>query len=164
MIAAKATLYRPVMMWLRIDSQSGYQHRVALGSRLDWESMAGSLDWSIVDNTNEFQVQACYAAYQETRKKSKHAAYDGRRDYRRIPHGRQYDHTICEVRRGRGKHCVQFRYKNGSTSEWLVPQDEVIKTVRLFVSAQYYRHGLDMRAGANVTEDSVHMLVNPVER
>ncbi len=158
----KSTLFRPVTIGLRTDKKADYKTRVALGSRLDWEPMAGRLDWAAIEDCDEFHVRVRYAEYVETRKKSEHKAYNGRKDYRRVPDGRGFCRTICKVRHGRGDHVVRIRYADGRIAEQIIPAEQVIPTVRLFVSAQYIRRGLDMKIWARITKDTVRMIVRPV--
>lgn len=142
------TLYRPIMIQLN-------DQRVPMGSRLDWQPMAGCLDWSI---SGDFDVRLHYAKYVETRKKSKHKAYDGRRDYRRVPQGREFDRTICKVQRGHGDHIVRI-IRADNTLERVVRENEVVKTVRLFISVQYIQRGLDIWIGE---KDSIFMIIRPM--
>lgn len=169
MITAKPTLFRPIAVGLRSAKRADYRACVPLGSRLEWEPMSGSLDWSVVADLDEFYVRIRYAEYLETRQQSEHAGYDGRRDYRRIPNGRGFGRTICKVQRGSGDHVICIKCADGSVSERIVPENEIVPAVRLFLSVQYIRHGLDMlvaefeQLGANIVKDSVYMVIRPVE-
>ena len=161
-IMSKPTLFRPVTIGLRTNKKSDYRARVALGSRLDWEPMAGRLDWPAIEGCDEFHVRVRYAEYVETRKKSVHKAYDGRKDYRRVPNGRGFCRTICKVQRGRGDHVVRIKYADGRIVEQIITAEQVVPTVRLFVSAQYIRRGLDVQIRTCITKDTVRMIVRPV--
>lgn len=167
-ITAKPTLFRPARVGLRSAKRSDYRACTPLGSRLEWEPMAGSLDWSTVADLDEFYVRVRYAEYVETRQKSDHKSYDGRRDYRRVPDGRGFGRTICKVKRGRGDHVVRIKYADGGILERIVLEREVIGTVRLFLSVQYVQRGLDVQIeefeqlGANVVKDAVRMVIKPL--
>lgn len=167
-ITAKPTLFRPARVGLRSAERSDYRACMPLGSRLEWEPMAGSLDWSAVDGLDEFHVRVRYAEYVETRQKSDHKSYDGRRDYRRVPNGREFGRTICKVKRGRGDHVVRIRCADGGILERIVSESEVVSTVRLFLSVQYVRRGLDVQIeefeqlGAYIVKDSVRMVIRPI--
>lgn len=168
-ITTKPTLFRPTRIGIRSTKRSDYRACVNLGSRSEWEPMSSSLDWSVVDGLDDFLIRARYAEYIETRQQSEHASYDGRRDYRRVPNGRGFGRTVCKVQRGRGDHVVRIRYANGFVTKRLIPESEVIPTVRLFLSAQYVSRGLDMlvaefeQLGANITKDAIRMVIRPVK-
>ena len=167
-VTAKPTLFRPATVGLRSTKRSDYRACLPLGSRLVWESMASSLDWSAVDGLDEFHVRVRYAEYVETRQKSEHRSYDGRRDYRRVPDGRGFGRTICKVQHGSGDHVVRIKYADGTVSERVISEREVIPTVRLFLSVQYVRRGLDIQVaefeqlGANIVQDAVRLVIRPV--
>jgi len=169
MLTTKPTLFRPTRIGVRSTKRSDYRTCVALGSRAEWEPMSGSLDWSAVDGLDRFLVRARFAEYVETRQKSDHANYDGRRDYRRVPDGRGFGRTICRVQRGQGDHVVRIRYADGTISKRVIPESEVIPTVRLFLSAQYVSRGLDIlvaefeQLGASITKDAIRMVIQPVQ-
>jgi len=130
--------------------------------------MSGSLDWTVCDGLDEFSVRARYAEYVETRQKSEHESYDGRRDFRRVPGGRVFGRTICKVQRGRGDHVVRIKYADGRVSEQIVPESDVMGVVRLFLSVQYVQRQLNMlvaefeQLGANIVKDTVRMVIRPV--
>lgn len=167
-VETKPTLFLPATIGLRSSNRGDYKHRVAVGSRLEWEPMAGCLDWSTVADLKEFYVRARLVEYVETRQKSDNAKYDGRCDFRRVPNGRGFGRTICKVRVGDGDHTVRIRNANGKVSERVIPACDVMGVVRLFVSMQYIRRGLDMQIeefeqlGAHIVKDSASMIIRPV--
>jgi hypothetical protein len=131
--------------------------------------MAGCVDWSAIGDLDKFYVRVRYAEYVETRQESKHVAYNGRRDFKRVPGGRVFSRTICKVTFGSGTHVVCIKHPDGSVTERFVLQGDVLRTVRTFVSAQYVRHGLDIliaeyeQLGANTVKDTIRMTIRPVE-
>ena len=169
-ITTKPTLFRPTRIGIRRTKQFDFLSLVDVGGRAEWKPMAASLDWSVVDGLDEFLVRARYAEYVETRQKSEHASYDGRRDYRRVPGGRGFGRTICKVQRGRGDHVVRIKCTDGTFSERIVSESEVVPTVRLFLSAQFVSRKLDMlvaefeQLGAHATKDMFRMVIQPVEK
>jgi hypothetical protein len=152
----EATLFRPATIGLRSAKRSDYKSQVGVGGRLGWECMSGGLDWSTVDDLAEFYVRVRYIESIETRHKSNREGSEGRRDYRRVPHGRRFSCTICKVQRGRGNHLVRIQYADGSISKRVIPESEVIGVVRLFLSAQYARGGLNILPGV---QDRVKMII-----
>lgn len=163
------TLFRPVTIGIRSTERADYRATTPLGSRLEWEPMAGCVDWSAIDDLDEFYVRVRYAEYVETRKKSEHAAYNGRRDFKRVPDGRGFGRTICKVVRGEGAHVVRIKRPDGSITERIIQAVNIMRTVRTFVSAQYVRRGLDMliaeyeQLGANIVKNTVRMTILPME-
>jgi hypothetical protein len=127
------------------------------------------MDWSAVDDLGDFDVRVRYAEYIETRQESEYVAYDGRRDFKRVPNGRGFGRTVCKVRRGQGAHVVRIKYPDGSVTERIVQEADIMRTVRTFVSAQYVRRGLDMliaeyeQLGANIVKDTFRMTIRPME-
>jgi hypothetical protein len=124
--------------------------------------MAGRIDWSTVVGLPEFHVRLRYAEYQETRKESKHAVYNGRRDFRRAPGGRTFGRTVCKVRIGSGDHLVRIKHDGVEPCDRIVPKDEVMNIVRLFASVQYVRRGLDIIEDGDITLAPARMVVQPV--
>lgn len=156
------TLFRPVTIGLRSPKRGDYKDTTALGSRMDWEPMAGNVDWSTVDGLPEFHVRLRYAEYQETRKESKHSVYDGRRDFRRARNGRTLARTVCKVRIGEGDHAVSIKHDGAKPFTRVVPKDQVMNIVRLFASVQYVRRGLDIMEGGDNETAPARMIVRPV--
>ena len=168
-ITTEPTLFRPVTIAIHSTEGGDYRAATALGSRLEWEPMASCMDWSAVDDLSAFDVRVQYAEYVETRQESDHAAYDGRRDFKRVPEGRGFGRTICKVVRGEGAHVVRIKRADGSVTERIVREEDIIRTVRAFASAQYVRRGLDIliaeyeQLGANTVKDTVRMTIRPME-
>lgn len=156
------TLFRPIMMGLRSPKRGDYRATTPLGSRMDWEPMAGNVDWAAVDGLPEFHVRLRYAEYEETRKESEHAVYNGRRDFRRAPNGRVFGRTICKVRIGSGDHLVRIKHAGVEPSDRIVSKDEVMNIVRLFSSVQYVRRGLDIIEDGGITIAPARMFVRPI--
>jgi hypothetical protein len=127
------------------------------------------MDWSAAEDLGDFDVRVRYAEYVETRQESEHTAYDGRRDFKRVPNGRGFGRTVCKVRRGEGAHVVRIKYPDGNVTERVVQEADIMRTVRTFVSAQYVRRGLDMliaeyeQLGANIVKDTFRMTIRPME-
>ena len=150
------------MLGLRSTERGDYRTTVPLGSRMDWEPMAGNVDWSTVDGLPEFHVRLQYAEYEETRKESEHSGYDGRRDFRRAHNGRIFSCTVCKVRIGSGDHLVRIKHDGAEPRSRIVPRDQVIDAVRLFTSVQYVRRGLDIVEGGGAATEPARMIVRPV--
>jgi hypothetical protein len=127
------------------------------------------MNWSAVDDLGDFDVRVRYAEYVETRQESEHAAYDGRRDFKRVPDGRGFGRAVCKIRRSEGAHIVRIKYPDGSVTERVVQEADIMRTVRTFVSTQYVRRGLDMliaeyeQLGANIVKDTFRMTIRPME-
>ena len=166
MIETKTTLFQPMTIGLR--AVGGYRDTTPVGSRIDWSPMAAKLDWSSINGFAKFYVCIQYTESVETCKKSTHEAYNGMRDYKRVPNGKQFGRTICRVRCGRGDHIVCIE-NNGTPSERIIPENQVIATVRLFLSVQFIRRGLDMlineyeQLGAYIVKDTVRLTIRPVK-
>ena len=156
------TLFRPITIGIRRIGKSGYPIRAPLGSRLNWEPMAGHLDWATVSKWPDFHVRIRYAEYEKTHKKSIHPAYDGRVDYRRVPGGYRFVATVCKVKRGRGDHVVYIKYPNEKHTHRIVPAAQIIETVRLFLSTQYLRHGMALSISKTSTKDIPRIIIRPV--
>jgi len=153
-------LYRPIAIGIRPTypeqgwDKKGYPVHAALGSRLNWEPMAGHLDWDTVGGWHNFKVRIRYAEYEKTRKKSNNSAYAGRVDYKRVPGGSTFAITVCKVnvchQHANDDYCdrsVYISYPNGSRTCRDIPENQVIETVRLFLSSQYLRHGMALSFG-----------------
>ncbi len=168
MIETKTTLFQPMTIGLRAVGRSDYKAITPVGSRVDWLSMSAKLDWASIDGLDEFCIRARYAESIETSKKSEHAAYNGRRDFRRVPDGKRFGRTICKVKCGHGDHIVRVE-NNGSRSKRIIPENQVIMTARLFLSVQYIRRGLDMlidefeQLGEYIVKDTVRLTIQPVK-
>ena len=165
-------LYRPIAIGVRPVGTKGYPIRARLGSRLNWEPMAGHLDWDTVSGWRDFEVRIRYAEYEETRKKSDNPAYDGRVDYRRVPGGHTFAATVCKVEHGCGDHFVSISAggvrPTRVSSTRIIPASQVIDTMRLFLSSQYLRHGLALSiveqhpVGAVITENPPRISIRKV--
>jgi hypothetical protein len=123
--------------------------------------MAGCVDWAAVEGLDEFHVRLRYAEYEETRKESEYASYNGRQDFRRKAGGDTFSRTICKVRIGDGSHAVIVRNADHSVYKRIVPKDQVMGIVRLFTSTQYVRRALDIRIGGDAPTEPTRMIVRP---
>jgi hypothetical protein len=168
MIETKTTLFQPMLIGLRAMGRSNYRSIAVVGSRINWSPMAAKLDWSSIDDLDEFRVRVRYAETLETCKKSKHKAYSSLRDFRRLPGGRRFGRTICKVKCGHGNHIVRIS-NNGSLSERTISATRVIMTVRLFLSVQFVQRGLDIRIdefeqlGGYTVKNAACLTIRPAE-
>jgi hypothetical protein len=147
------TLFRPVLIGLRMGGRGEYIAIATINSRMGLGVFASCIEWSLVTNLDEFVIRARLAEYA---------------DEKRVPQGRSFGRTICKVQRGSGDHSVHIRNRDGTVSVRIISADEVVSTVRLFLSVACIRHRLDMviveaeQLGISILRNAVQMIVRPV--
>jgi len=136
-----------------MSGRGEYVSVAPINGRMGIGAFASHIKWALVADLDEFVVRARLVEYA---------------DGQRVPQGRGIGRTVCKVWRGSGNHIVRVRSEDGTVDEWIVSADEVVPTVRLFLSVVCLRHRLDMTiVGAEqlstiILRNTVQMVVRPI--